>query len=556
MPNENGIAVSEERTLVQAFDGMADKFLERGFNDEQLKQVRALLEHAVAANTDGELKERLDATVRSVEQMREEIKAGRYAYANGRFAQSDSRVRVRTSSGSGLDGLPVEQAEAERIVLRAVQTQTSWGGGVGWIGQRAAALDAALNETPIDRDGIEAHFDAMDKRLKDAGRGGNGKRGGGLDNVLKFARDAALGRVPGQMEWDGRALSGDGSVSPGTAPAGTGADWIPTLLGTTFWPDILMSSDLINRLPNMAMTGKTQEVPLWGADILETIFRTQGELDAQLQRSPETHVVRLDAKDLNGYQRISNNIMDDSAPPIMQGFMEGFTEAVELAIEDALINADTNSAAANNVNGYAYATAPSGSYTDANYNSNLNPKNIGFDGLRAKVNALSGQQVDQGGSANITHANILALRSVLGMAGIDPNRFFYLMGATEYYAAQTIEEFARYDAFGALNALATGTLPFMSRTPVVVSEAFPLGFLGSGRVHASTGNTTGAMMAIVPQLCLVGVRKMPQFRTAPAVGPQLGMAVDVAVHMRLAFNIRNELRPGRAALGLLRNIHR
>lgn len=552
--NDNGVAVAEERTLVQAFDGMADKFLERGFNDEQMKQVRALLEHAVAANTDPELKERLDATVRSVEQMREEIKAGRYAAANGRFAQSDSRVRIRTASGSGLDGLPVEQAEAERIVLRAVQTQTSWGGGVGWIGQRAAALDAALRETPIDRDGIEAHFDAIDKRLREAGRGGNGKRGGGLDNVLKFARDAALGRVPGQMEWDGRALSGDGSATPSGSPDGTGADWIPTLLGTTFWPDILLNSDLINRLPNMAMTGKTQEVPLWGADILETIFRTQGELDAQLQRSPSTHVVTLEAKDLNGYQRISNNIMDDSAPPIMQGFMEGFSEAVQLAIEDALINADTASVAANNVNGYAHAAAL-GTYNDANYASNLNPKNIGFDGLRAKVNALAAQQVDQGSGA-LAHANIMALRSRLGMAGIDPSRFFYLMGSAEYYAAQVIQEFARYDQFGALNALATGTLPMMSRTPVVVSEAFPLGFLANGRVHASTGNTFGAMMAVVPQLCLVGVRKMPQFRTAPAVGPQLGMAVDVAVHLRLAFNIRNELRPGRAALSLLRNITR
>lgn len=78
-------------------------------------------------------------------------------------------------------------------------------------------------------------------------------------------------------------------------------------------------------------------------------------------------------------------------------------------------------------------------------------------------------------------------------------------------------------------------------SPVVVSDQLPGGFNASGIVAASA-NTTGAFFAFVPQYFRVGVRKMPRITSMPTTGAKVGMGVDVGVHARLGFGVRNELR--------------
>ena len=530
------VAAPEERALEGIFERFAERLEARGLNEAQLREVNARIDAANGASGAAEERERLDELTRSVQRIDDEVQARRVGAANRGFVESDTRARI-TAPNSPYSGMPLEDAEWQRHFLRGLETHGQQ--QVGWVSERAAELERAVAETAVNGDTLEAHFDAIDKRLREARRGGVGNRSFGLDGALRHMRDMALGREPGQMEFARREFT--------TTTPDQGPQFLPTLLGTSFWPDILMVSDLINALPSMAMTTKTQEIPHFGANLFTTVRRSAGELADQPTTTVNTYKKTLVAQDLNGYHQMSNNVIADSAPPIMSGFMDGFAEAAAIAIETALISADTNGTAAQNLNNVAYRSAYQAAQND--------PVNIGWDGLRARVD--SGKRFFAGGTGTgdpISQANIARLRRELGFAGVSPSMFRYLMTAAEYFDTLTLEEFARYDQFGALNALATGTLNALSGTPVIVSEGYPLGLNATGQ--NVSGGTLGGVLAFQPAYFMVGVRQMPRFTIMPTTGAKVGMGIDIGVHIRLGFAERDELRPGRSSASEVHRIRR
>ena len=544
----------EQRELERIFEEMITRLESRGLTAGQIRDVREIV---TADIPDGQ---RLTALVRSVQEIQDEQRRS----AAMRYADHSDQLRVRSVSGAAgirergaanLDGMLVSEAAAELQLLGGLARHSGEVQMNPWINERAGQVAQALGGTEITLDDVERHFDVVARQMRDSGIGGIN----GLDGALATARDTALGRKPGAMEWQPDGSSFDAlammsraqgrDITSGTA--GAADSWTPLVLSTAIWRDILLASTLIQRIQNTGMTSKEEDIPLWGANIFTSISRSAGELADQNDPQIDQHTVRLTAQDLNGYQRISNNALDDSAPRLMTGFMDGMSMAAQLAIETALISAD-NRAAAQNVNLYNGGAAYSDAATTAGRQSRA-VESLGWLGLRARV--PNGSRVNANAAVGATH--IRQLRSALGMAGVDPTMFIYLLGSSEYYSTLNLDEFARYDAFGALNALATGTLPTISRTPVVVSEGFPLGFNAAGRVSQTPAdNTTGSILAFNPLLFMVGVRKMPRFTVQPLSGRLVGMGMEVGVHMRIAFAERDNLRAGRASISEVYNLTR
>ena len=513
MANDTAIDLQAIRkTMDEGFNEYAEKLEARGLSAAQKTEVRELVKGVATAQSVGEALERIDTMNARLNEMNKSVTAQEVAKRERRF--SDNKLRIR-AAGNPLDGKELSAAEFERVMYR----------GAAMHG-RAQALEAAIAETEYTRDDVDAHFDALNQRMAHTK-----KRG--LDPVLKFARDTALGRTLGSLEIETRAVDSEGSRD----------DYVPTLVSSELWADVILMSRLLEALPTMPMASQAVNLPFWDANIYNTINRVTtlatgaGELDGVPQNAVGSAHAELRAGDLAGYQQISNNIRDDSAPALMMGFLDEFRTATAIATEDAIINAD-NRPAANNVNRINGAAA-----YDRNSAATHPPSLIGWRGIRSLVN----DTITAGAAFAMSH--IRAARRALGLASISPLNFVYLMGGREYHDGLGIQELAQFDMFGALNALATGELPMISRTPVIVSEAYPTAFADDGDVDSGTpaNNTTGAIHAIVPQLMMVGIRKMPTITAQPASGNTTGMAVDVNIHTRLAFAQRSQLRAGRQA---------
>ena len=444
--------------------------------------------------------------------------------------------RVRLQSQNGYDGMPLNDA-----VFQSVITNGAVQGGVNVAPQyreRAMSMDADIVSQDISGEQIEQHVDGLQAKLKSRGLPEN--------PVLNYARDQALGRVVDGMDIPNIRMQNQfTSTSAGAA--------IPTIVATEMWASVLLLSELVNIIPNVPMTSDKMEITHFSDNMYSSVGRSAGELEDQYSAPVTIQSTRLDVADLNGYQQLSNNSLQDASPAVLSEFQTEIDLATALAIEDAIINADNRTS--NNVNSLSTIPSWAAGTTQANLASR-DPRLIGWLGMRAHVESAARDNA----SGALTAADLFGLRTRLGAAGRFPQGFRYLMYHTDYYNALNLTELAQYDQAGAMATILSGLLgqnDTVRATPVIVTEAFPDGFLATGLVSQTPAqNTTGSVLAFVPDLFRIGMRKMPTITIQPTTGAKVGMGQDLGVHTRLAFNVRQNIRPGRRAVSEVYNITR
>ena len=137
----------------------------------------------------------------------------------------------------------------------------------------------------IDKDTVEAHFDAMDKRLRESKR----SLADGLDTILKAKRDHALGRTTKNPFGDSGLEIPPNAYNVQSLVAGTtssGAEFIQPLLEAELWMDVILEPTLLSVIPQMPMSTKTHYNPRWGDAIYDTLMASRGEDVCLLYTSP------------------------------------------------------------------------------------------------------------------------------------------------------------------------------------------------------------------------------------------------------------------------------
>ena len=538
MPNDTAV---EMRDLAQGVEQLRANLGNMGLTEAQQKEVAERIDLALGSRNLGELAARVDNIVTNVDAMQKEVETLRQEKATTTFRESDGRVRLRAVDNPMSD-LPVYEAAVQAMIHRA---QSADGGTI----HRNFNLlqDAVRDGEPVTRDSIEAHFDAIEKRV------------GSLNPLLRHMRDKELGRIegPGLENPDGfnnasRAL---------TTAAGSAGDAIATIVDSEFLSDVYMTQEsLAPWLMTIPMMSKTQDEPILGDSIFNDVVR-QDETSARSQGDANVRKITLEAGDLEGLEFISANSLQDSVPDIQGRVTMRLPEVWAEAQDDAVLNADTETTAAQNVNGTAFSGV-----------HGATPKSIGWNGIRSMLDANASLQIQAGADNNsagaLDAANALnamgRLREVLGRAGL--SNFVYVTAMRERFALIHNPTAYRNAAMvgGGSSPLLTGDVPPVWGGPVLSPEAYPLGFQASGRV-GSSANNLGAIAIVNRQLTMLGVRLPPFIYTrTPASDDPSG--IWIGVRGRIGFGaygydqdgnkIAGAIRDGREPLGLLRNISR
>ena len=464
-----------------------------------------------------------------------------------KFAESDDSMRVQLS-GSHYDGMRLKKFGYKYIMAEFVKMDAS---------ERRHVNEVYGKMDAPTRDQIEAHYDALAKRRP-------------LDLYTTWRRDELLGRnhsgksleLINLTSKDARRL--DAAITTAADSAGTA---IATMIMDEFWQDVVMTEEsVLSRLPAIAMLSNPYEIPLIGASAwndvtaqLQTGVRTDGDARTFVSKM-------VTGDDFHGMEHISQRLLDDMGPAVDMEVERLLPLIMAEAIDRAIIMADTNTTAAQNVNGVAYNGAATGRI----------PELIGWNGLmkgahaNAEYSTQAGANGSSAGALSSTNASgaLNRLRNLLGRAALRPGSWLFITPMKERQAIRdNVAAYQRLDAVGVLSTLVGGDLPIYMSGEIISPEGMPQAFANNGKISGTPANNTlGAMLAISPELCWVGNRVAPM---AYMQGPAGDDPMGVWLHMRArtGFTMRGynsedgtfataAYRPDRAPVGLSYNITR
>jgi hypothetical protein len=209
---------------------------------------------------------------------------------------------------------------------------------------------------------------------------------------------------------------------------------------------------------------------------------SSSEMRATTSATPATAKRVLSAKELVAMVPWSYNLDEDAVIAMLPELRASLVRNAAEVLDDVYINADT--AATGNIN-HDSATLTVNEAGKAQYL-------LGWNGLaRIPLVDNTGQQVNQAAAPNAAMFN--NARAKLGKYGVLPSQVVHVMNIETWIKSQTVEQLRTLDKFGPQATILTGQLGAVEGIPAIVSEQLKLAPAG-GKVHATTGNTTGRML--------------------------------------------------------------
>ena len=511
-------------------------------------RVRQLIESAQSGAGFADMKAQLSKIESAWDMMCNEFNALKSQATRRDLRESDDLPRLTAASNPAFGNLLVDDIPSHMMAAMIRKP------GEEGSAYAVDAINAAVNEGGIDRNMIERYGDFLERK--------------GLSNrVTKAAVNIGLGRMPGNLVEDGHNAAGavnnellHGVNASLTSASGSGGAIIPTLWGMSLWTQMnAVAENFVPEFMQVPMTGARLELPML-TDAVWDIAKAQAEAVNVENADWGTATLQLAARNLELRTFISQDVIDDAAIAIDAEFQNTITPVMTRGMLRAILRADTNASATNNVNPVAY-TAP----TAGNARS---PEDIGFNGFFAyAVNEPAAQlNVNEALSSTNTEDHMEDLRRLLGWGGQEPTNAIYICGLRE---RQDIRKFAEtyktLDNVGAIATALTGDIRRLGGMRIYTPRVFPDGFLATGRIGTS-GNDFGAILAVARDLIRIGIRRLPQMMVYPTANLS-ARGIYPGAHMRFAVGVKgrnpenrsvipNILLSNERALALMRNIHR
>jgi HK97 family phage major capsid protein len=259
-----------------------------------------------------------------------------------------------------------------------------------------------------------------------------------------------------------------------TGVAGSGAEFIPTLLSDTYMEEIQLIKKVPSLFRELALPSSPFKMPM---TTNYTVGRIVAENNAATDTSFTTTDVQFDAKKFYEYFLMSEEMTEDSAPAILQIGRQEIGEAIVRAWERSIIDGDDS---------VAHMDSDVVSASDARK---------AFKGLRKKAlaNSANGSVVNVGTA--LTFQKLLEMRAAGGPAFIDPRQCALLVGVNGYNQLMGLSEVITVDKAGGFSTLVSGSLASIMGMPIVTSQ-FIREDLNAAGVHDGlvTDNTFALMV--------------------------------------------------------------
>lgn len=258
--------------------------------------------------------------------------------------------------------------------------------------------------------------------------------------------------------------------------AGTGDEWVPTLLSSSFIEEFQLPHVLESRFQSMQMDSNPYKVPVQSglkkariiaenAQITDTTFITS-DLTFTAIKLGEHHI-------------LPEEMTEDSAPNIMAAARDHVVVSQVRATESALLNGDND-----------------GTHIDSDTQAGAaDLAEKAWKGLRrqAIANSANGSTTDYANAA-VSAANLRTQRSRMKKFGSDPSNLLIVAGPVVYQQLVGLPEVSTVDKFGPMATVLKGALAGYQGIPIVNSEHMREDLNASGVYDGSVVNRAGLVM--------------------------------------------------------------
>jgi hypothetical protein len=220
----------------------------------------------------------------------------------------------------------------------------------------------------------------------------------------------------------------------GTGAAGEGAEWVPTIVASTYIEEFELERQVMQQFRQVNMPSSPFDVPIQ-TDV--TVARRQAEscdpADNVAAANFGTGKITLDAEKLVEYMCLPEELNEDSAPNILGLVRTEVTEAQQRAFERAILDGDTT-----------------GPHMDTDVTGSVGT--VGF------------------GAANVTTAKLREMRENMGKFGVSESQLAWFVNSRGYHQMRDLPEVTTVEKFGPAATILRGALAGVDGVPIFISE--------------------------------------------------------------------------------------
>lgn len=478
-----------------------------------LQKIVAMIQEYMAAAGGGEESEAMASAVVDevkAEMPEDEVKAMDEeelvkAIAEKAYKLADAKLAQKQKALNSLDAMRAERMKAVERNAQPVDPFSSGGAPSEYRGRKSHVQVSAPNRFP--------HWDAedytfalmLDKQIRAKGRSGilNGQDD---DFMREYASKVEAGVATKSFHLTPEARKAVNAIKANELGQSTlasyGDEWVPDLWSNDLWMKARINTVGLPQFRVVEMPSNPYELPLEGTDstmyyVTETASENQLTLADSNSPIPDSRIgtgkVQLSAKKFGMRVGFSAELEEDSIIPVLNIYRTQAETAFYEGIDDVIFNGDTETGSTN-INSDGSALGATSRY-------------LALNGLRKDTFTNSTNQIDALAAsptlAMIRRARFLLARTVSGkLAGmrifVNPETEAKLLG---------LDEFITVDKAGTNATAQTGTIGYIDRIPVLVTDQLPLTD-ADGKVTAA-GNSVNRgtlLMAYVPHW-VVGFRR-------------------------------------------------
>jgi HK97 family phage major capsid protein len=301
-----------------------------------------------------------------------------------------------------------------------------------------------------------------------------------------------LGRNPRTLKMWGELSESTLGKALAEATAGSGAEWVPTLLSADFIEKFRLASKVAQLFPEIAMPSQPFDLPfIGGALTWYLVPESQSDEPSKAPASTITTGKRtLNAKKLKARTLFSEELTEDSILAVLPMLKDELITSGGEAIEDVLINGDT--------------TAP---HMDSDVTSALDRRKA-WIGLRKLAITAATAKLDLSTFDKDTVRN---LKTKMGKYGVTPADVAYIAGIVSYNKMLGLAELLTMEKYGALATIVTGELGRLYGSPVIISERMREDLNASGVYDATTMTYTG-LLTVYRRGFVIGARGLAKVK--------------------------------------------
>lgn len=315
--------------------------------------------------------------------------------------------------------------------------------------------------------------------------------GAPTDTIGKDANGDRVASVKNILE----TYYGRTELAPRLKAFGTSAnaDFIPTLISSTYIPEFELELGLQSRFREIKMPSNPYDLP-----VVSGVLKAERVLEnaAASAREFASTKLRFDSKKFSQFSVVPEELNEDSAVDFLSLARQEILLSHARAIEWATIQGDDD-----------------GSHIDADtqlLGSTVAEK--AWKGLRrlALANSANGGTKDIAGP--LTYGAILGLLAKMGKFGVAHDQLLIIVGPKVYQQLMGLEQVATADKYGVQAAtVLRGSLSAIAGCPVLVSSAMREDLNAQG-VYDGVTATKGSILVVNTSRFYYGMRRAPQIR--------------------------------------------